>query len=335
MYLHFKNLLLLVLFCWLANFCVKASTVVVTGAVEKPSSQTIAIKYTSNKPNQDQAFITTSLDANNHFYTQFDLHEFVEAYLYVGRDYICKFYIDPGETLDIRVDQHDIKNTLKFSGAGAAKNNFWVSFDTVYPEYNEKVFYYRPFNFYTSKDVEKEYQRSNSIESFLTKVDNDWANQKRFLENYNQHSPINNNGYSRILANFESRWLNNKLIYYYLQQTLMRRDNAVMPESLLQLFQNFDKQNMEQLENKEYINAMMTYLGYANVLNQKTGPKETSLDYYNLTTSNFIGISRNYLLTRLFLKDLANKRIDLWELKQQEYIEYNFTDEWKLMSNRF
>ena len=72
-------------------------------------------------------------------------------------------------------------------------------------------------------------------------------------------------------------------------------------------------------------------MGYVNFVNQKSGPKETSADYYQLITSNFIGISRNYLLTRLFLKDLANKRLKLWEDKRYEYDEFNFTDEWKLM----
>ena len=53
-----------------------ASTVIITGTVNKPSSQTVAIKYTSNIPNQDQAFVTANLDQHNSFYTQFDLHEF-------------------------------------------------------------------------------------------------------------------------------------------------------------------------------------------------------------------------------------------------------------------
>jgi len=307
-----------------------ASTVVITGTISKPSSQTVAIKYTSNKPNQDQAFVTANLDQQNNFYTQFDLHEFVEAYLYVGKDYVCKFYIEPGEEMSINVDQHDIKNTLSFNGSNAAKNNFWVRFNEVYPEFSEKVYYYRPFNFYTSKDVERAYRSSKDIESYSTKIKNDWDNQKRFLETFNAHTPISSSGYARILSNFEARWVNNRVIYYYLQQTLMR-PNANMPESLVQFFQNFDKQSTEQLENKEYINAMLTYLGYVNFVNQKSGPRETSADYYQLITSNFIGISRNYLMTRLFLKDLANKRMKLWEDKRHEYDEFNFTDEWRLM----
>jgi len=283
-----------------------ATTVVITGSINKPSSQTVAIKYTSNKPNQDQAFVTANLDQQNNFYTQFDLHEFVEAYLYVGKDYVCKFYVEPGEEMNITVDQHDIKNTLNFSGSYAAKNNFWVRFNEVYPEYSEKVYYYRPFNFYTSKDVERSYRASKNIETYSA------------------------NSYARILSNFEARWVNNRVIYYYLQQTLMR-PNADMPESLVQFFQNFDKQSTEQLENKEYVNAMLTYLGYVNFVNQKSGPRETSADYYQLITGNFIGISRNYLMTRLFLKDLANKRMKLWEDKRHEYDELNFTDEWRLM----
>jgi len=75
----------------------------------------------------------------------------------------------------------------------------------------------------------------------------------------------------------------------------------------------------------------MTYLGYLNTKNQRSGPKETAEAYYQLITDNFIGVSRNYLLTRLFIKELANKRMGLWESKRSEYVNFNFTDEWLLM----
>jgi len=308
-----------------------ASTTKVSGTVLKPSSQSIAVKYTSNRPNQEQAFVTTTLDHNNMFYLQFELYEYVEAFLYVGKDYVCKFYLEPGDEVNITVDQHYIKQTLSFTGPQAAKNKFWVEFNQQYPEYNDKVYYYRPFNFYSSKAVENLYKQQTSIENFYAAVDANYNNQLSFLNSFNSYNTLSSKNYQRILANFEARRLNNRMLFFYYQQTLMKSTNADMPFDLVQTFQGYDRQDVNQLENKEYINALMTYLGYLNAKNQRTGPNETAEAYYQLLTENFIGVSRNYLLTRLFLKELANKRMGLWESKRNEYLNYNFTDEWLLM----
>jgi len=317
----------------LTVFCsaVIASTTIVTGNISKPSSQSIAIKYTSNRPNQEQAFVTANLDHNKTFYIQFELYEFVEAFLYVGKDYVCKFYLEPGETLNISVDQHYIDKTLNFSGAQAGKNKFWVDFNQQYPEFNDKVYYYKPFNFYTSKNVEQLYKQQPSIENFYATVDIDYNNQVNFLNRFNNYNTISSESYQHILASFEARRLNNRMLYFYYQQSLMKSTNAEVPFDLLQTFQNYDRQDIIQLQNKEYINALMTYLGYLNAKNQRSGPKETGNAYYQLIADNYIGISRNYLMTRLFLKEIANKRIELWESKRHEYVNFNFTDEWLLM----
>jgi len=312
-------------------FALSANTTKITGTILKPSSQTVAVKYTSNRPNQEQAFVTATLDKDNRFYLQFQLYEFVEAFLYVGKDYVCKLYLEPGETLNITVDQHYIEQTLKFSGTQAAKNKFWIDFNQQYPEYNDKVYYYRPFNFHTSKNVERLYQQQPSIENFYASIEANYSNYTNFLNSFNNYNTLSSENYQRILSNFEARRLNNRMVYFYYQQTLMKPTNADMPFDLQQSFQNYDKQDISQLQNKEYINALMTYLSYLNAKNQRKGPNENAEEYYQLLTENFIGISRNYLLTRLFLKELANKRMDLWESKRQEYTNFNFTDEWLLM----
>jgi len=315
----------------LSYFSLVANTTTVTGTILKPSSQAVAVKYTSSKPDQEQAFVNASLDANNMFYLQFELYEFVEAYLYVGKDYVCKFYLEPGETVNIGVDMHYIDQSLSFDGTQSAKNKFWVEFNRQYPEFNEKVFYYKPFNFYSSNSVERLYQQQASIENFYASVDANYNNHFNFLNSFNNYNSLSSENYQRILANFEARRLNDRIFYFYYQQSLMKSTNADIPFDLQQTIQNYDKQSFEQLENKEYVNAMMAYLGYLNTKNQRTGPKETAEEYYQLIINNFIGITRNYLLTRLFLKEIANKRIDLWESKRQEYTNFNFTDEWLLM----
>jgi len=307
-----------------------ANNTIVTGTISKPSSQNISVKYTSSKPSQDQAFVSANLDHNYMFHLQFELYEFVEAYLYVGKDYVCKFYLEPGETVNISVDQHSIDQTLSFSGTQSAKNRFWVEFNRQYPEYNEKIYYYKPFNFYTGKNTERLYKQHPSIENFYANVDANYNNNVNFLNSFNNYNTVSSENYQRILANFEARRLNNRMLYFYYQQSLMKSTNADLPFDLLQTFQNYDRQDINQFQNKEYINALMTYLAYLNAKNQRSGPNENGEAYYKLIIDNFIGVSRNYLLTRLFLKELANKRLGLWESKRHEYVDFNFTDEWLL-----
>jgi len=320
---------LLILFVTVGTL--KAEETIVRGTINNPYYNTVAIKVTSNKPDSEQSIVTTYLDAENNFYAPIEIHEYVEAYLYNGRDFICKFYLQPGEDLSISLDINDVHKSLKYDGIYSAKNNFWRSFHQVYPKYISKVYYYHPFSFYTSEDVVEHYQQFGTTEDFLRKVENDYYLQKEFLDNYSANDAVHPDNYKRILDDFEARWLNNRIVYYYLQQSLMKPDDADISPHLVEFINSYDKQDLTQLESKEFVNAMMTYLGYLNIVNQKSGPKTTPDDHAQLIKNNFIGSTKYYLMTRLFLKDLSSKNITFWEQNKGQFMDDNFVQEWNLM----
>ncbi len=320
-----------ILICLVIAGQANAEKVIVRGTLDNPFSQSIAIKFTSNKPDHIQAFVTTEMHEDNTFYTDFEIYESVEAYLYNGRDFITHFTVNPGEELSIYADLNNISGTLSFDGLGAAKNNFWKEFRSFNPDYFEKTYYYRPFSFYTSKETLNNYHSSTDVADFIIKTDASLSTNIEFLNSFNERDPIDTESYAKIYEGLESRWLNARIMYYYLQQTLMRPDNKEIPLDFHQYIERTNKQNMEQLLNKEYVNATMTYLGYLNFLNQFTGPRETSQDYYQLINENYVGLLKYYLQTRLFLRDLSNKDIGLWEQKKPEFQDYNPIEEWNLM----
>jgi len=327
-YIKFISVILLLL---TAFTNVQADETMVKGTILNPYYNTVAIKYTSNKPDSEQAIVTTYLDAENNFYVPIEIHEYVEAYLYNGRDFICKFFLQPGEELSIHLDINDVHQSLRYDGIYAAKNNFWRSFHQVYPKYASKVYYYHPFSFYTSEDVVEHYQQFGTTEDYLRKVENDYYLQKDFLDSYSSTDAIHPDNYKRILDDFEARWLNNRIVYYYLQQSLMKKEDADISPHLVEFINSYDNQDLTQLESKEYINAMMTYLGYLNIVNQKSGPKTTPQDHAALINNNFIGSTKYYLMTRLFLKDLSSKNITFWEENRFQFEQDNFVEEWNLM----
>jgi len=320
-----KFLIITVFFIAFA-FLAKAENTRVSGNIYNYTTDNISIKYNSNKPNGKQEIINGKV-VDGVFEINFNLYDYVEAFLYSGRNKVCKFYLEPNENLEINVDLNDISNSLYFRGDKSAKDNFWVSFSLLYPEFNRKAFYYKPFSFFTTKDNVSSHLSNKNESAYMQFVENKYNSYFDALNNFLASYPIDEGSLANIKSIFEARKLNDIVTFYYLEQSYLRKE-AKLPIELEVNIKNLNSYGVEQLNNQEYVNLNKNYLAYLFLVNQSQSAGESSYDQYKLISSNFDGPVKYYMQTLLITKDLANKDIQLWEIVNHQFKSENPYIEW-------
>lgn len=349
--------ILIVLFLISLISCKKEVSTYFSGQIINPKVNNIEISY------KGKQFISKKINKKHQFLIQFDT---ISEGLYVfkhGEEYQY-VYIEPSDSIVMRLNTWDFDESLIFSGKGAEKNNFLMQL-FLSNESDDKLFYsfyglsenkflekidsilaykltlFEKFRESTiiSKNVEEliktaiyfpiYIKKEKYIEKFRKHHKGEKLISKSFYE-YRKDIPINELKHLDYYG-FKRRYID----YYFYNNAKEICSNDQTKKLSLMIMSQIE----EHVKNKELKNSMLYNAVVNCLLDDKCQPNDTKkvrdIFYTNCTNTENINkiktldktlkvLTKNSIVPKIALKDFENKKILLKEVIKDKNVVFYF-----------
>lgn len=217
------------------------------------------------------------------------------TYILLKHDNIVhKIFINPGDYLNISYDAKNQLKTVKFTGKGAAFNNFMNEFNSkfIINADERKVFWESKGETYTSNVQNAAFIKSHQPNEFIDYADKIKKEQLAFLDTYNDKMPLTTDEYKFMLTSIQSFWIKRLMEYEIFHNFFDIAHEIVVPKGFNAYLNEFNFNDSTQLINDDYRNAINTYSSYLKYKNILSGLPYNELELAKnkvpATVSNYI-----------------------------------------------
>lgn len=211
------------------------------GELKNATKEEIKIVFYKDRFSFEETSFTLPINARNEFNLIFDISEPTTAKIIYGEEEV-EFFIEPGDKLEMSLDEKTFPRNVSFGGKCGEQNNFLIKFNQEFSQYNENYVYreiagkkssnYRflmdkirrkKWNFLHQYDMELQRQFSTGFTKYITaEIDYWWAN--NLLRYHWEHPAANGLQYPmKMTPNY----------YNFLGKVLISNDNAIASKSYL------------------------------------------------------------------------------------------------------
>lgn len=300
-----KSSLLFLLFLIAVSNCFSQTIErsVINGVVKNfPAHAVAKISYYDTKQNKMIDADSCKLNESGFFKLTFTHHQFINAEFVVAEQ-ATNMFIEVSDSLVINVDYKNFDSTIKYSGKGAANNNYMAK--EIFKNFEQRT---------------HEYNRITDPILFRKFIDSLQIDENNFIQN-NLSIDLSKEFLKQIKLNAKYRYV---YVLGLLQYSYNPITNAFikrkLPESYFSYFENFDLNDESALQNSNYVLALDNYLSHLNPLHDTTlisknlseleKLKRRKSIYYGYMKSKLNGKVKEFFLTKFLKEDLTQLAID-------------------------
>jgi len=231
-----------------------------------------------------------------------------------------KIFIYPGDFLSISYDAlHPLKTTV-YKGKGASFNTFLTQFDSKFANNSDerKVFWESKGETYVSNVQNAAYIKSHQPNDYIDYVDKIRVEQLKYLDDYNDKTPLTTDEYKFMLTSIQSNWVRKLMEYEIFHDFFDIAHEIVVPKGFNAYLKEFNFNDSTQLINNDYRNAINTYSNYIKYKNIIAGLPYNEVE---LAKNKVPSTVSNYIFARKMQEWISENNL---EAAQKYYPSFNY-----------